>query len=675
MEHINFVFNLVKKRKHIIPRLNFEVHRFKARIRYRFEKTVGYDPLQREVTELKKSIVKSMTSNDSYIKDKIINQMENIFLHDDIENAASYFKDDFICELKTAADKTLSNKFYILHEYRNNIYDEETGHYKWYHDYATGFRYKITHYSEVRQKNIHEGVDIKHLWELSRMQYLFAPALYWRISGDSKYAEFVIKVLSDWIDENRYEEGPNWNIAMEVGIRVTNMILVFQLIKNYEGLENSFCEKFVASAFLHLKFILNNEEKYMGKAYNHYLGNLIGVLAVSAAFPFLPNNSRHLKYAIDSFEKEMKIQVLDDGGSFEGSTCYHGLVGEIFTLAALICRRRNIKMSDDYFNRLNKMVIFSRIIEKHNGYMPQIGDNDGGRIIQLLPHNALDYRFYQNIAHWLTSGKLLNLHYRNHVFCFTGNINYIQEEKIVKDKNISIFQDSKLVVYKSENLYLLIGAVEAQKHGFGGHTHNDKLAVEIAYKGKDFIIDPGTGSYTANAKVHQQLRSVNAHSTVCIHGREQNIKQPQGVFGNSYEATSKIDGKRMVNNIFSIEGSVLVKHPDFSYKHKRIIEINDKEKIRIIDKVGCCSDVNVKCNFILAPGVEVSILDSNAILRFDNLIATVIAPTEMWVDKGIYSPRYNKWTDTKIVSFCEKISKTPLTFITEIEFNDVDSII
>jgi hypothetical protein len=49
--------------------------------------------------------------------------------------------------------------------------------------------------------------------------------------------------------------------------------------------------------------------------------------------------------------------------------------------------------------------------------------------------------------------------------------------------------------------------------GYGAHLHNDQLAVTINDNGEDIITDPGTFLYTANPKLRNKYRSVQAHFT------------------------------------------------------------------------------------------------------------------------------------------------------------------
>ena len=657
---------LIKNGNRIIPRLNLETKKYTRLHRYRIEKSVGYDPLTAAKMWLHIRYRKLPGTN---IKNKILAGMKSVLLCADIDTVFNTRNLDnaFVSSLRTVADKAVSNDFYILHEYRDNVFDGNDNKYKWYYDFDTGYEYKKTQYYEVRKKNTQDGVDIKNLWELSRMQYLFAPALMWRLSGESKYAEFIIKVISNWINENRFEEGPNWNIAMETGIRAINMILAFQLISNYDSISESFCEEFVACIYLHLKFISRNEENYLGNTYNHYLGGLLGILSISTTFPFLPKAYKFKEYAIVSFEREIRRQILGDGGSFEGSTCYHGLVCEMFSLAALICRHAGIQLKEEYYDRLDRTINFSCAIQKQNREMPQIGDNDGGRILQLLPDKPLFYKFYPNLAKWLTSGKLIALDMADELLCFIGNVEPSKDDvEIAGSDRIIFFPDSKLVLYKDENLYCMMCATEAQKYGMGGHTHNDKLSIELSYRGKDFFVDPGSGSYTANAKIHSEFRSVKAHSTVCIDKQEQNSSQINAFFGNSYEAkTDIIINKNSVEH-FIIEGKASIRHADFQYVHKRMLEISNYNRIRIIDRIDTLIGRIIDWRFVLHPDVSVELFENEAILTHDDVNIKITAPFSIWLENGLYSSRYNEWKDTNIICFRGYLEDIERAYITEI---------
>lgn len=557
---------------------------------------------------------------------------------------------EFMKSLRKESDLFIEKRFLVLGNYlsRADVYDDNLNTYKWHYDYKSKYTYKLTHYSKVRKINNSKGIDIKNVWELSRMQYLFAPALYWKLTKKDEYAEAIVEILKDWITSNKYCEGPNWNISMEVGIRVTNMILALQLIFDSEYVDDEFLSMFCTSIYEHYKFIIDNEENIGGKTSNHYLGGLLGLTAIVTTFPSIDKKNKTLDYIKISSLNEIKKQILEDGVDFEGSTSYQRLVGEMFSYIALMLSRRNIKIEKTYKDRLLKMALFSLSISKPNNEIVQIGDNDGGRIFLLGKENNLDHRQFINLAFFIATNSYYNNDYTEKNAIFTGvtkpPINY----EGVKN---NIFSKSKIALVRKSELFFLMSAIDVHEYEMGGHSHNDKLSVEIFYKGNNFIVDPGTAVYTGNPSLRNRMRSVNLHSTVVINGSEQN-RFKDGLFDSKYDCKTTLDLDEQIDNIL-IEGSNEITHGENKFIHKRLANIRNSEII-ITDEIRGPLK-NVKIVLMLHPDVIVEKKENEIILNNGGESISIITKNKVDIKSSTYSREYGQWVESTLIELVPKI--------------------
>lgn len=67
-------------------------------------------------------------------------------------------------------------------------------------------------------------------------------------------------------------------------------------------------------------------------------------------------------------------------------------------------------------------------------------------------------------------------------------------------------------IARAERLFLGIRCGPPGQRGWGGHTHNDQLAVELAINGCPVLVDPGTYVYTGLPGLRNRYRSVHAHN-------------------------------------------------------------------------------------------------------------------------------------------------------------------
>jgi len=291
----------------------------------------------------------------------------------------------------------------------------------WQLDFKSGFRWSgQTWYRDIRYGSA-EGVDVKVPWELSRMQHLPELALAYSVTRATGYVtEFRNQVL-DWIAMNPPRFGVNWACTMDVGIRIANWLVAFDLFRASGATFDGPFEAIVESAVHdHARHIAQNLEWSETRRANHYLANIAGLLMSAAYLPAGDETDAWLLFAIQELIVETERQFLPDGGHFEASTSYHRLCGEMVAVCAVFLqaipkarvgglrqtRPRRMpyapglraetaeKVASTYeftgsvlpksvYEKLTRAVQFTRDLTKPDGTVPQIGDNDSGRFLRL----------------------------------------------------------------------------------------------------------------------------------------------------------------------------------------------------------------------------------------------------------------------------------------------------
>ena len=107
--------------------------------------------------------------------------------------------------------------------------------------------------------------------------------------------------------------------------------------------------------------------------------------------------------------------------------------------------------------------------------------------------------------------------------------NNLTGKSLLEGMKIHYFSKFGLVLLRSETMFLSMVIDTAKYAVYTGHTHNDKLSIELMVEGEDITRDSGTYVYTAFPVLRDKFRSVNAHNTVHAAGQEQNLFN--GIFG------------------------------------------------------------------------------------------------------------------------------------------------
>lgn len=296
----------------------------------------------------------------------------------------------------------------------------------WQKDFKSGFRWSEKKWYKDQRIAHKPGSDIKVPWELARLQHLPQLAIFAMADPSLKeqnLKEFKNQIL-DFIKHNPPRMGVNWTCTMDVGIRVANMLVAYDIFSQMDGdknLDENFKQIFSNSIYEHALHIVNNLEYSPYLTSNHYLSDIAGLLYACSYLDGSDEIDAWLVFAIQEIIGEMKKEFYEDGGNFESSTSYHRLSVElmIYSVALInglgkkrcsILREYNYKIwkktpkllplqkqefgiENDriifpqwFIDRLYKIGRFTIDITKPNGKVPQFGDNDSGRFFRFSPN-------------------------------------------------------------------------------------------------------------------------------------------------------------------------------------------------------------------------------------------------------------------------------------------------
>ena len=301
----------------------------------------------------------------------------------------------------------------------------------WQLDFKSGYRWQEKKPASYCSPAPLPGVDIKVPWELSRMQHLPQLAIAYVLASQEveeaqapeTYANEFRNQILDFIATNPPRFGVNWHCPMDIGIRVSNWLITYDLfIAQGVSFDPEFEQVFKNSVYDHGLHIIQNLEWNLTLKSNHYLADIVGLLFVSTYLPRSSETDSWLALSVQELIHSMEEQFHADGSNFEASTSYHRLSAEMMLYGtALILglpdsKREALKLyppislrtgpklqkaplpffqipgldqtsplPPTHFEKLEKIACFSRATTKPNGQAIQIGDNDSGRFLKLHP--------------------------------------------------------------------------------------------------------------------------------------------------------------------------------------------------------------------------------------------------------------------------------------------------
>lgn len=312
----------------------------------------------------------------------------------------------------------------------------------WHVDFKSGYRWQEDRYYKAVRYGHRRGADVKVPWELARMQHLTMLAWAYGLHADGSheksteqgslgstghsrdaYAREFRNQILDFVASNPPRFGVNWVCTMDTAIRAANWLLAYDLFTAYGArFDPEFIAVFVRTLYEHGLHIVNNLEYSRGFRGNHYLADIVGLVFVSAYLPRNPETDAWLAFAVQELLSEIPRQFLPDGLNFEASVPYHRLSLEMVTYATALVLglhkdkvealkdydHRALKVKPalrpgpirfyalpdgdgespfppDYFRQLEKSAQATLNTMTSDGHVPQIGDNDNGRLFKVHP--------------------------------------------------------------------------------------------------------------------------------------------------------------------------------------------------------------------------------------------------------------------------------------------------
>lgn len=552
----------------------------------------------------------------------------------------------------------------------------------WHVDFRSGYRWPSDVPSPQIAYGRDPGADVKFPWELARLQH--APALafaYGVVAAGQgpqaarRYAtEFRDQVL-DFIAANPPRFGCNWSCAMDVGIRVANWLVAYDLFRAFgASFDPAFEQELKRSVVAHGRHIVNNLEWFPQLRSNHYLANVAGLLFAGAYLPSTRETDAWTWLGAAELVKEIGEQFQGDGSSFEASTSYHRLSGEIALYSVALAHGAKARiealgpapdapalghrgpgvlpaalekgcprdlLGEGLAKRLVGIAAFTRAVTRPDGEVVQIGDNDSGRFLKAGPAPT------SNDHSALVSGI--------EAVCFgirvaTPSVDALVVGALAGRPLLAAsppppagafrpFPDFGLYVCARGSLWTAVRCGSSGQRGNGGHAHNDQLAVEVCLAGVALVCDPGTGVYTPLPDTRNAFRSTAAHATLVAEPGEQNgwIEGRVGLFNLNRIAPF---GVREAN-----ASRFAGWHEGFAARHTRKIAFGDRG-IEVVDE--CAAESRVLM-LPLAPGVAVipGAAPGECRLEHRGVAALVRAQGRIEVIDARYSPGYGRWVPTK----------------------------
>ena len=458
----------------------------------------------------------------------------------------SYICDAERQQIIASADRTVQNTFNYL-----GSGDVVMSPVRWDEDFKSGYRWpKGIYYKKYIQVRKERHADVKIPRELSRSHFLLHLALAYRFTNNKKYVDKYAELVQEWMKNNPLMNSINWGCAMDVAIRAINWIWSLSLLDDVV-LSNNVKRNMYGSLYQHGWFIYRNlEGNRLRYNHNHYLSDLVGLLHIGLVFRNDKEGSKWYCFAKEEFLREVRLQILPSGMTYERTTYYDRLVLELVTTGYVLMKHNDVAVPSDIESRVESMFWFVSQMMMDDGKMPIVGDQDDGRVLPWGTEPLGDVSYLMSLGTVLCGSETLKAHsrgYNIYAAAFGGSeafatYNYCKSkaEPIVS----RLYKDAGLAMMRTENDYLLFYVDNRGGYIDSGletsHTHCDWYSFVLSVKGIPFIIDPGTYVYSSDFVERNLFRSTAMHNTVVIDGENQEEMPENRLWSVKHTGSSRI---------------------------------------------------------------------------------------------------------------------------------------
>ncbi|KAA3657456.1 MAG: hypothetical protein DWQ10_13230 [Calditrichaeota bacterium] len=440
------------------------------------------------------------------------------------------YPQEFIRSVKRA-DQFCAGKFSYMginFEYPDSI--------PWQNDPVSNEPYPTGFYRDIEIFKNRQGQDIKHVWEINRLQFLIEIAKAFYLTNDKKYSDKLENFLFDWHEKNPFKTGVNWTSALEVGVRAFSLIWVLNFYLAAGNPKANVVILILKMLYLSGIYIKDNLSVYFSP-YNHLIGELAALFMIGYQFPIFKNSNAWADEAWQLLDDQIEKQFSSDGGTVEQATFYHHFTLGFYMQCAHARRLNSDVISQRILNQIERSLEFSMALMRPNDTLPWIGDIDTARSVYFSDPAQWNFTAFQSIgAVWFNRGEMKKAGGQpgEEAFWLLSQAEFEQLESIPEKEigsNFYTLGSSGYTVMRSgfrsdsHFSYIDCGHIADGLHKDGtpsaAHGHADLLHIEIAPFGESLLIDPGFSNYRGDLDWHKYFRSTAAHNTLTIDGKSQ----------------------------------------------------------------------------------------------------------------------------------------------------------
>ncbi|KHD23488.1 heparinase [Vibrio caribbeanicus] len=388
---------------------------------------------------------------------------------------------------------------------------------KWDHSVLTEHRFSDMSKPWFNLSDFDSNVgDIKGIWEASRFDWALGLARDY-LAGRVTALDELNATAKSWLDQNTPYLGPNWKCGQEASIRVMHLAFTAKLLNQVHTPEPAL----LALVKAHLQRIAPTISYAVAQDNNHGTSEAASLFIGGSWLVANGDKSgnRWQKLGRKWLENRAKHLIAKDGTFSQFSMNYHRVMLDTYSMAELW--RRELDLAP-FSKELTKRVSLAtqwlyQLIDTSTGDAPNLGHNDGARLLQLTDTDYRDFRpsvqlasvvFLQASA-WPESGDYDEV---------LALLQLRKPQKNLQTPASFHFEHGGYIGLRNQSgAFALFNYPRFRFRP----AQNDALHVDLWRDGVNLLRDGGTFSYNAGQDYIDYYGGTQSHNTIQFDGHEQ----------------------------------------------------------------------------------------------------------------------------------------------------------
>jgi Heparinase II/III-like protein/Heparinase II/III N-terminus len=482
----------------------------------------------------------------------------------------------------------------------------------WHKDLKTGREWP-RRFSPMMDWRRTDVGGVKYVWEINRHQFLIPIAKTYFLTRDRRYADQVLDILADWVDNNPPLEGINWTSSLELSIRLIAWTFILHLLRDALDVRDVRYKKILGSLVVQGRFIEQNLSRF-SSANNHRLGEVAGLAVVGIGLPGIPEASKWATEGLQCLEEEILLQISEDGVGKEQSTDYLCFDLDLALVALALAKRRQHSVAERVWERLEAACTFLCSIAENSQVIPRVGDGDDSFAVRFDTCRDNFRSVIGTVGVLRKKGEFIRwaCPLDEKIFWLAGPSLEdgfdVPGTEVATQTSIAFDRGGYYLMKADDNGVGVTAQVDCGPLGYlsiAAHGHADSLSF-VLRRGTEYILtDPGTYLYQCGGRWRSYFRGTRSHNTIAVDGKDQS--EPGGTFLWTTKARSLPEVWHSSKGIDVFIGS----HDGYSrlddpVRHRRGFVFLKPNALLVIDRILALGEHRYEQLYHLHPNIRAS---------------------------------------------------------------------